>query len=82
MIVHLHAHSSLLREVEVSFIAKLIQPLLNDNNKKVMIMGDFNTFSSFDKKEHEYYNISTLFQCTDNDVFIRLKQKYMDANGN
>jgi hexosaminidase len=81
MIVHLHAHSSLLREVEVSFIAKLIQPLLNDNNKKVMIMGDFNTFSSFDKKEHEYYNISTLFKRTDNDVFIRLKQKYMDANG-
>lgn len=82
MIVHLHAHSSLLREKEVRFIATLVKPLLRDKNKKLMIMGDFNTFSSFDKKEHEYYNISTLFQCTDNDVFIRLKQKYMDANGN
>lgn len=60
LIIHLHAHSSEQRVIESNHIINMIKPLLMDN-KSVIIMGDFNTLSPWDAKQHDSSNLKQLF---------------------
>jgi len=80
-VVHLHAHSSVQREKEAQSISSLVRPLLQDPAKLVVVMGDCNTLSPHDELVNMQFNIQKMLQRTDNQVFPRLKKKFLDASG-
>lgn len=59
-ITHLHAHNSHLRELEATFLASLVSPIIQQNEMKVLVMGDLNTLSYADK--HLHTDWSTLWR--------------------
>ena len=69
LICHLNAHNSDLRSQETIKISEIILKL-NNNNEKVILMGDFNTLSPFDKQLHIESNLNVLFNRTDNHVSL------------
>ena len=76
-VVHLHAHSSTAREKEAILLASLVQPLLA-NNSKVIVMGDMNTLSPLDSQEHNELNLVKNLQRT-SDPWPRLALKFLDT---
>lgn len=46
-VVHLHAHDAVKRAQEAVFLTSLLRPLI-ESNKRVIVMGDFNTLSPYD----------------------------------
>ena len=52
IVAHLHAHSSIQRQKETEFLKfSILQPIVRlDPNAKIIVLGDFNTLSSFDSR--------------------------------
>jgi endonuclease/exonuclease/phosphatase family metal-dependent hydrolase len=68
-VVHLHAHSSSLRLVEANRLVAIMQPLL-DTKQKIVVMGDFNTLSSYDQTQHRDSKLLELLQRADHTVSL------------
>lgn len=82
-VVHLHAHSSISRQVEALRLVGLLKPLLI-NNKRVVVAGDFNTLNPMDALSYDHEGLLKFYQRTDHQVFSRLRKKYCklkDRNG-
>lgn len=82
-ITHLHAHSSHLREQESTFLATLVEPLIQQNEMKVLVMGDLNTLYEEDKNMHGVW--SSLFHQevstgAPSPLIQRLKKKFCVEN--
>lgn len=84
-ITHLHAHSSSAREVESNLIVDILKPYLTrkhpEYSDRVVLMGDMNTLSPWDKQLHAEENIVSSFQRKDHSVFLRMKRKYLTEDG-
>jgi hexosaminidase len=82
IICHLHAHDSELREAEAkSIVSKIIKPLQQvDKDVKIVLMGDLNTLSSYDRMQHIEINFVDNIQRSDDPVFARYRKKYLNKN--
>jgi hypothetical protein len=81
-IAHLHAHSSVLREQEARFLTSLVFPLIQQNQMKVLVMGDLNSLFHRDVAFHG--NWSQLFKTSgahsSSPIIKRLKKKFCHDN--
>ena len=59
MVVHLHAHSSSQSTREADFVTSLVGPLTRAG-ARVVVMGDMNTLSPWDRKVHEEQGLAVL----------------------
>jgi hexosaminidase len=76
LVAHLHAHSSADRLVECKQIADILQPLIA-NNSKVVLMGDMNTLSPLDSKHHDSISLLEVLQQKAHPVWARLAKKFL-----
>ncbi len=75
-VVHLHAHESSKRIEESVRITSILKPLLA-NNSRVVLMGDMNTLSPLDKKQHDEMGLLVSLQRTRPEVWPRLGKKFL-----
>ena len=82
IICHLHAHDSVSREAEATTIVhSIIKPLQQDNEDvKIVLMGDLNTLSSYDRLQHDDIHFVANVQRSDDPVFARYRKKYLYNN--
>lgn len=75
-VAHMHAHSSHQRELEMKELASLVHPIIEQNNMKVIVMGDLNTLYDGDKESHSLW--TDLFEdaAISSPVVRRLKKKF------
>ena len=48
---------------------------------RVIVMGDMNTLSPWDRRVHREENIANSFRRTDHSVFNRMRKKYLTSDG-
>ena len=79
IIVHLHAHDAKLRRIECKHASNIIAPLLA-NQSRVVVMGDFNTLSPLDAKQHQDMNLFQSLLQKNHDVWPRLAMKFLNSD--
>ncbi len=81
-VIHFHAHSSEERSKEAQKLLDMSVTSLLTSAKRVVIMGDFNTFSPHDQKQHHADQIVEMVnKGIGNPVMDRWKKKYLDRTG-
>jgi len=78
-VVHLHAHDSYKRENETLFLASKIAPLL-EKDEKVILMGDLNSLSPLDKGVHQQEDLTHLLG-QPHALLPNLRQKFLNDSG-
>lgn len=79
LLVHLHAHDSIVREAEAEIVANRVKHHTAAGHP-VLVAGDMNTLSPLDRAWHEQEDL--LGFINDPRVPSRLRAKYLDAEGN
>lgn len=72
---HLHAHSASMREVEASFLAAMVKPIIEKNVEKVVVLGDMNSLYRGDAN-YTHPMWTTLFSTNNHPTVKRLRQKF------
>ena len=75
-VAHLHAHDAKMRTKESEEIVRIMQPLLA-NNSRVLLMGDMNTLSPLDRLHHEEIKLVETLQRHQPSVWPRLGKKFL-----
>jgi len=76
MVLHLHAQSSQLRTLECQKVASILRPFIA-NNSRVVLMGDMNTLSPLDAKQHEEMELLGSLRRKTHEVWNRLAKKFL-----
>jgi hypothetical protein len=79
-VVHLHAHSSHMREIESAKLAAMIHPIIEQNEMKVLVMGDFNSLHLKDKEGHDVWTDIFVNSAATSPIITRLKKKFCHEN--
>ena len=83
-VTHLHAHSSHLRERESTVLASLVSPIIQQNEMKVIVMGDLNTLSVEDEDLHNVwltlFNQHSMPAQASSPIIKRLQRKFCLEN--
>ncbi len=83
IIAHMHAHDSAARELEASYIARLVKTVLRSEGRdvaRVVVMGDLNTLSPWDHQEHDRMGLLATLHRKDDSVWARLSKKFLTPN--
>lgn len=80
VVVHLHAHDATLRAQEAAWLMHMLQPILT-RGERLVLMGDLNTLSPYDRQHHEAQGLLHLLERSDHPVFPRLRKKFTTPDG-
>lgn len=80
VVVHLHAHDATLRAQEAAWLMHMLQPILA-RGERLVLMGDLNTLSPYDRRHHEAQGLLRLLERADHPVFSRLRKKFTTPDG-
>jgi len=84
VVAHLHAHDSVSRQHEAVYIADIVRQIMDKEGglfeARVAVMGDLNTLSRWDAREHERMGLLQTLHRKDNPVWERLSRKFLAPN--